>query len=114
MEKLHELSEHLKQYINNRIAALKLQFADKTSSALASLITFLCIAAVTALSILLLSIGIAIVINSALDNPYAGYFMMALFYLVLAIVLKLFSQKLIRIPILNRLLHQLFDDEKDK
>lgn len=113
MEKINESSEHLKQYINNRIASLKLQFADKASSAIASSFTYLCIAAITILSVLLLSIGIAILINGALNSIYAGYLIMALFYLVLAIVLKLFSEKLIRIPILNRILQQLFEDEKD-
>lgn len=114
MEKIEELTEHLKEYIHNRLSAVKLKFAAQVSSLFASGITIVFLAAILFLFFLFAGIGLAEVICSVTGNNFAGYFAVAGVYLIAAFTIRSFKEKWIRIPILNKLIKELFNDEEDK
>jgi hypothetical protein len=114
--KVEELADHVKEYLNNRIASVKLSTAEKSSGLLANIIARAIVALVFVFFIAFASVAVAYVFAKFTGELYWGFLMVAGIYLLLGLLVWVFREKILRMPIMNGMLQQLFkndDDEKD-
>jgi hypothetical protein len=109
--KAEELAIHIKDYIQTEIELIKLNFAEKLSKVLSNFLAIIILIWVLLLSILFASISLAFFIGERIGKMSIGFFIVSLIYLLIAIVSWYLRERLIRIPILNGILRQLFDNE---
>lgn len=111
--KAEEFTEHLKEYVSNRVAALKLQTAEKTSVILANFIAIAVVAAIAFIFIIFISMAAAYALSDMIGKNYAGFLIVGVTWLFIAVIGWISREKILRIPIMNKMLHQMFSDEKD-
>jgi Putative Actinobacterial Holin-X, holin superfamily III len=105
--------EQVKEYVNTRVAQLKLSFAEKTSKVVAIMIAMVLVALVVFLFLVLLCITGAIVIGQWLESSWLGFLIMAGIVLLAGFILWISKDWLIRRPIMNALINAMFDKEED-
>lgn len=114
--KVENLATHVREYVNTKIDTVKLNAADKSSGILSNLIAGFIVTTVFLLSIVFASIAAAQALSAWIGKSYSGFLIIAGFYLLAGIIVLKFKERLIRIPIMNAILKQLFKndiDEKD-
>jgi hypothetical protein len=84
--KLDTLIENLTGYVETKVELIKVEVKQDIRGAIANAITYLIIAFVFAMVLLLLSIGTAMVLAQRLGN-FWGFGIVAAFYLVAGIIL---------------------------
>lgn len=112
--KIDELVVHTKAYMNNQIDIVKLNAAEKGSKIMATVITMAISFLVFGLCIVFASFALAFVFAKLTGELYWGFLIVAGIYFLLGFFLWLLREKLLRIPILNALLKQLFKEEDEK
>jgi len=110
--KVEELAGTIKEYITTRIESAKLHTAEKSAVIIANIIAGAIVSLVFLLFIILASIAL---LGSWIGKLWTGFLIMAVFYLLAAIIVWKTRVTLIRLPVLNALIKQLFmaDDEED-
>lgn len=98
------LFEKTEDYAKSSIDVLKLKALDKSTSVISSVASIGLILIATLCIITMVNIGAAIWISKLMNNSYSGFFIVALFYAVLSIVLYVFRDELIKTPISNRII----------
>jgi hypothetical protein len=115
--KIEELANHIKDYLNLQIDVLKLTAAAKISFVLAGIIAGAIAAMVFVLVIVFGSFAAAYALSGWIGLSYAGFLIVAMIYLFIGIIVWLTKDRLIRIPIMNSIIRQLFkrkpEDAKD-
>ena len=91
---IEELFEQTKDFVETKIALIKLKAIAKASEIFSSLISRLIIVMAIIMSIIFLSIGIAIYLGNVMGELYCGFLTVGAFYLVLVLVLLLISPSL--------------------
>ncbi|MBK8698188.1 MAG: phage holin family protein [Saprospiraceae bacterium] len=111
--KVESMIEQLKAYANTRVSQVKLSMAEKVSKLAAEMIAMLMAALVFFLFLVILSIAAAIFIGQWLENMWLGFVIVAGVILVVGLILWLSKDRLLRIPIMNKLIEALFEPEED-
>jgi predicted transporter len=113
--KAEELADTIKEYVNTRIASVKLNAAEKSSAVIANVIAGLIVAAVFMSFVLFSSIALAFGLGEWIGKTWAGFLMVAGLYLLIGGVVWTARVKIIQLPVMNALIKQLFaeDDEED-
>lgn len=106
-----ELFVHIKEYATNRMDAVKLNTAEKTSKLAANIIAICAVGAVMLLFTLFASIALAYALGEWMGKPYWGFLTVAALFLLLGVITWLFRARLLQLPIMNSLLHQLYTEE---
>ena len=101
------LYEKAKTYTETSLELFRLNAIDKTADVASSLMARMAIVMVVAMFTLFINIGIGLFIGKMLGEYYLGFMIVSLFYLILAIVLYLFSNQFIKIPITNLVIEKL-------
>lgn len=119
MEKLftkaEDLASNIKDYVNARIDALKLNAAEKTSGIIANFVARIMVIIFLFFFVGLGSIALSLVLGLWIGNAWIGFLIVGLFYLLLALIVWATRDKLIRLPVMNAIIQQMFkDDEEDK
>jgi hypothetical protein len=102
------LAMHIKAYVQIEIELFKLKFAEKMSKIIANFLAAMVVIGVLLLFILFVSLAIAFLIGEWLGKISAGFFIVSILYLLIGVTSWYAREKLIRIPILNAILRQLF------
>ncbi len=111
--KVEELSAHIKEYINNRVDSMKFKAAEKSSSVLANIIAVAIAVLVLTFFVLFGSVALAYAIAKWTGEVYWGFLMVAGIYLLLGVLVWLLREKLLRLPIMNAMVQQLFKEDTD-
>ncbi|CAN5901422.1 hypothetical protein BH11BAC4_BH11BAC4_21300 [soil metagenome] len=113
--KAEELASNVKDYVNNRITDAKLSVAEKTSLMVARMIAVVVVALIFFLFIFFASTALAYALGKLTGEMYWGFLIVAAFYFLLSVLIWKTKESILRIPIMNAILHQLFNeaDEKD-
>lgn len=112
--KAEELADNIKEYVNARIDAIKLQVADKVSAIIANILAGMILAFVFIFFLILLSISLSLLIGAWIGKMWLGFLIVALVYLLVGIIVWTARGKIIRLPIMNAIIQQLFkNDEED-
>lgn len=106
--KLEGLLGYAKEYINTQIDVLKLTAAEKISFVLAGIIAGAIAALVFILVIVFGSFAAAYALSEWIGLSYAGFLIVAVIYLLIGIIVWATKDRLIRIPIMNSIIRQLF------
>jgi len=112
-EKINELTDEAKSYLENRIALLKLEAAETVSDGFGEAVSFLIIGTVGAILFFLLSILAGISISIWLNDYLLGFGTVAGLYLLLFLLLILLRKKMIKLPFQNRMIQYIFKKEND-
>ena len=117
--KAEELASAVKEYVDIRLDSVKLSVAEKTSAVLANVLAGMVVALVFVCFIFFGSIALALLLGSWLGAWWLGFLIVAGIYLLLGLITWLARGRLIRLPIMNAMIRQLFnrleydDDEND-
>lgn len=111
--KIEELFIHLKEYIDNRIAYTKLSAAEKSSKIFANLIAILISILILFFFIVFLSVALAFALAKLTGEYYWGFLIVAGIYLLIGLIVWAAKEKLLRLPIMNTILKQLFKEEPE-
>ena len=106
--------DQVKEYVNTRLAQLKLSFAEKTSKVVAIMITVVILALIFFLFLALVCIAGAIAIGQWLESFWLGFLVMAGIVLLAGCILWISNDWLIRRPIMNALITSMFDKDEDE
>lgn len=101
---IETLFEKAENYSKTSLELLKLTAIDKSADAASSLAVRLVIFMVIAIFTLVANIGAALWLGEQLGKSYYGFFAVAIFYLIVAILLYLFRNEWIKTPISNSII----------
>ena len=110
-KKAEELAMHFKAYVETEIELFKLRFAEKLSKILSNFLALMIVIGVALLFVLFASLALAFLIGEWLGRISAGFFIVSALYLLMGVFIWKLRERLIRIPILNAILGQLFSNE---
>ena len=91
--KVDSLISNLTGYVETRIELLKVEAKEEASKGLAKVILFLLICFIFSLVIIFLSVGVALLLSNEL-GPFAGFGIVAGFYLVVGLVVLGMKEKI--------------------
>jgi hypothetical protein len=113
--KAEELADTLKEYVNTRIESVKLNVAEKSSVVIANILAAMILAVVFLFFIIFTSTALAFGLSEWIGITWAGFLVVGFLYLLAGIVVWRARERIIRLPIMNALIRQLFgnDDEED-
>jgi Putative Actinobacterial Holin-X, holin superfamily III len=112
--KVEEIANSIKEYAELKVDAAKLQIAEKTSAVMANFAAGLVVLVVFLHFFIFGSIALSFGIADYVGKTWLGFLIVALLYLLLGIFVWVARVKIIRLPIMNGLLTQLFNkDEED-
>lgn len=101
--KLFEKAEH---YTCTSVELYKLKAIDKSADVISVLIARLAIIAFIGLFFLILNIGVALWIGEILGKSYYGFFIVSAAYALIGILLYVFSNAWIKVPLRNSIITQ--------
>ncbi len=110
--KVEELADHVKEYVNNRMDSVKLSVAERSSAVLSAIIAMIVVMVVFVIFIVFTGIALAFVFARLTGEYYWGFLIVAGIYLLIGILVWTLRAKLLQLPIMNAILHQLFKDEE--
>lgn len=113
-DKIEETVDHVKTYVNTRIAQVKLGAAEKASDMISIFIAKLLAAGVLFFFVLFLSEAAAIGLGDLLGKAWLGYLIVAAIYLGLGLIIWFARERLLRIPIMNAIIARLFKNNSVK
>ena len=116
LKKIENLLDHARDYTNIRVDEAKLSIAEKTSGVIAMMIATTVVNIIFLLALIFAGAAGAVAIGQWLDNYWLGFLLVAGLYFVAGLFVWVARERLIRIPVMNAIIHQLFkndDDEKD-
>ena len=106
------LLERAEDYSNSTIELFKLNAIDKSADVVSSLVSRLAIFITVAMSLLIVSIGVALWVGKLLGDSFYGFFVIGGFYTILAILLHIFRHSLIKYPVSNSIIKQMLKQKK--
>jgi Putative Actinobacterial Holin-X, holin superfamily III len=111
---IEELASSIKEYADTKVELAKLVIAEKISEIITN-----AIAGIVALSFLFLfflfaTIALGIGLGQWLGKPWLGFLLVAFFYLLIGIIAWSARVKILRLPIINLFINQLFTDKDEK
>lgn len=111
--KAEEFVDHIKEYVNNRVSAVKLQTAERSSKVLSDLSAVAIVAAIMLVFVIFLSMAGAYALSSWLGETYLGFLIVAGVWLLIALLIWVNKERLLRLPIMNKMLKEMFRHEED-
>lgn len=108
-----ESKEKVESYINDRIMLIKLQAVEKTSRLAGAFFTIIKLGLMSVFILLFLSLTLAAFLATILGSLYWGYGIVALFYIILAIIVVAIRKKVIEKLMTNFLVNILFEKTKE-
>ena len=112
-KKIESLIDKLREYVNTRVAQLKLSFAEKISKVAALMVALLLAALVFFLFLVLASVAGAIAIGQWLNNYWLAFLIVAGLIFFVGILMWVFKDKWLKRPIMNMLIKTLFSNNHD-
>lgn len=109
-EILEELFERIESYVQINVQLYKLRAVELVAESTSTVVSKILIALVAILFFLFLNIGIAIWLGSVLATPYAGYFIVSGFYLLVLIMLFIFRKNMFKKSIAESIMHKFAKD----
>jgi len=106
---IESLIEKGEQYGKTTIELLKLKTLDKSADVASTLISWAVVIVFAVLFFLILNIGIALWLGEMLGKSYYGFFAVAGFYGLLALIFALFREQFVKRPVNNSIVTQVLD-----
>ena len=107
-EKIEEITEKVKSYIQTNYELIKLQTIERSSVILADLISNILVGLVVILFVFFLSICAGFYFSSRLGEYYLGFAIVAGFYFLCGLILILLRKKLLERPMRDKIIRMIF------
>jgi phosphoglycerol transferase MdoB-like AlkP superfamily enzyme len=101
------LFERAEDYTKTSVNLFKLNAVDKSAEIVSSLFSLLVVVLTVVLSIIIISLGAALWIGKLLGDSYYGFFVIGAFYMLVAILLRLFREQWLKYPVSNSIIKQM-------
>jgi uncharacterized membrane protein len=106
---IESLIEKGEQYGKTTLELLKLKTIDKSADVVSTLVSWAIVIVFAVLFFLILNIGVALWIGELLGKSYYGFFVVAGFYALLAILFGIFRKQMVKRPINNSIVEQVLE-----
>lgn len=106
------LFERAEDYAKTTIKLVKLNAVDKSAEIVSSLFSMLVVGMTVVLSIIIISIGVALWLGKILGDSFYGFFIIGAFYMITAILLRVFREQWLKYPVSNSIIKQLMKQKK--
>ena len=106
---IESLIEKGEQYGKTTLELLKLKTLDKSADVASNLVSWLIVLIFAVLFFLILNIGVALWLGELLGKSYYGFFIVAGFYALLALIFSIFRKQLIKNPVNNSIIEQVLE-----
>lgn len=106
------LYEKAENYTKTSLELIKLKTVSASADVLSTLTSRIAVGAVVAFFTLFLNIGISLWLGKLLGEYFYGFFIMAFFYLLVAIILWKAQHRLIKMPIGNMIISSILKESK--
>jgi hypothetical protein len=103
------LFERIENYGITTFELLKLSLIDKFADIISSIIPKIIIYFSLIMFVLIINIGIALWLGDLLGKNYFGFFAVAFFYALIALIVSVFGHDLIKVPLSNNLITKLLE-----
>lgn len=113
LNEINELSKHIKEYVQNEVELATLRVAEKTSQMVANIIATLVVLLIVLIAVLLAGIALSIFLNQQLKSNWIGYVIVALGSVLVACMVWLSREKLLRIPMMNKIIQLLLNNKHE-
>lgn len=104
IEKLEEITEKVKSYIQTNYELIKLQTIERSSVILADLISNILVGLVVIMFVFFLSICAGFYLSSLLGDYFLGFAIVAGFYFLCSLILILLRKKLLERPMRDKII----------
>lgn len=104
---IETLFEKAENYSKTSLELLKLSAIDKSADVASSFAVRFVIITIIAIFTLVTNIGVALWLGEQLGKSYYGFFAVAVFYLIVAILLYLFRNEWIKTPTSNSIIESM-------
>ena len=101
------LFERAEDYTKTSMKLLKLNAVDKSAEIVSSLFSLLVVSMTVVLSIVIISLGVALWLGKLLGHTFYGFFIIGTLYMVLALLFRVFREKWFKYPISNSIIKQM-------
>ena len=98
------LFEKAEQYVRTSVELLKLKAIDKAADTISTIVSRLAMVIFIIFFLFIFSIGIALYLGDLLGKAYFGFFIMAGFYMLLGILIKIFGDTWLKVPVFNAII----------
>ena len=105
------LLEKAVRYTKTNIEIAKLKSIDKSADVVSSLVSKLAVIIVVSLTALMLNIGLALWVGELLGKSYFGFFVVAGFYSLIALVVAIYRHQLIKAPVNDAIIMQMLKEK---
>jgi hypothetical protein len=107
MENTHTIKANIENYVEDKLDLVKLKAADKAGTAVSNMVVGLVVARLFLFVMIFLSFSAAYAISDLTERSYLGFLLVGGFYVLLAVLLILFREKMVTMPVINSLLKKL-------
>ncbi|MBC7777071.1 MAG: hypothetical protein H7246_16685 [Phycisphaerae bacterium] len=111
--RLEEIARNIGEYLDTRWEIIQLNVTERGLSAVTTLVSGLLLTLFGSIILIFAGIGTAILIGQWLENPAIGFFIMAMFMIVMMILALLFARNYIHTYITDTVLESIKDDEDE-
>jgi hypothetical protein len=111
--KVERLADHVRDYMRVRTDEVRLGVAERSSGVIATLVAGAFLTVIFVICFVFVSIGAALLLGRILDDLIAGFLIVALVQLAIGLIVWGLRQRLIRIPVMNAILHELLVKKTD-
>jgi hypothetical protein len=110
---LESLFERTVSFVKTTVNLYKLKAIDKSADILSTVIHKVLLVVILFFVISMVNVGLALWIGSLLGSAFVGFFLLGLFYFVLALILLLGQNSLVKKPLRNSIIKQLLNQIKE-
>ena len=103
------LVEKAEAYGKTSVDLIKLRTVDKVADGTSSLVAWSAVIIALVLFFITLNFGVALWLGSLLEHIYLGFFIVALFYALVALILFIFRNKWIKKPLNDSMINQMLN-----
>lgn len=104
---IDSLFEKAGDYVETRIELAKLKITQKSSDVISDLASKLILIAIVSVFVLMLNVGIALWVGELLGRNYYGFFALAAFYGIIALLSYFLREKWIEEPVTNAIIKKM-------
>ena len=117
LKKMEDLFDHTREYIHIRLDEGKLAVAEKVSAVISLVIATAVVNVIFLLCLIFASAAAAFALGHWWSNYWLGFLSVGGFYFLLGMIIWAAKERLIRVPVMNAIIRQLFhkndSDEND-
>ena len=112
--KFESLIDHTRDYLSTRVDEAKLTLAERSSAVIARIIAVSIVSLVFIISLIFVSVAAAWWLGNEWSRVWLGFLAIGGIYFIAGLIVWSARERLIRIPIMNSIIHQLFKTEEDE